>query len=260
MRPSLLTGLAILAVAIIAGGLWLNISRHGPRNWQPPVSRGEPINQSPTVATISNGQYSGQSQTAKPRHPRPASFQKRMVEFQLNQSEGVTSLDTQTFGGNAASVIFNAAQLQALPQPKLPSGFEWLGFDTLSGFPFEVTRQMVDSSTNASAASAATLAAIPRAVQELDQRAVAVRGFLLPLKMNNGLAIGFLLMRNQNMCCFGTVPKINEWIMIDVRGEGTKPVMDQPITVLGKLRVAEIRENGYLVGIYHLEAEKILGP
>jgi hypothetical protein len=36
--------------------------------------------------------------------------------------------------------------------------------------------------------------------------------------------------------------------------------MDQPITVLGKLHVGDIRENGYLVSIYRMEAEKVIWP
>jgi hypothetical protein len=135
-----------------------------------------------------------------------------------------------------------------------------LGFETLSSFPFDVTREMADGSNNLAAASAATREKIPTAVRALDNHLVAIRGFLLPLRMNNGLTIEFLLMRNQNMCCFGSVPKINEWISVQPDGEGVKPIMDQPITVMGRLRVGEIRENGYLVGIYRMKADQIVMP
>ena len=36
--------------------------------------------------------------------------------------------------------------------------------------------------------------------------------------------------------------------------------MDQPITVMGRLHVGEIREQGYLVGLYQLDAEQVLLP
>ncbi len=155
-------------------------------------------------------------------------------------------------------MIFSSAQLAALPEPPLPPGYQRIGFDTLSAFPFEVTAEMADGSNNLAAASAATRARIPAAVLALDHRLVAIRGFLLPLKMNNGLAFEFLLMRNQNMCCFGSVPKVNEWIAVRTRNEGVKPVMDQPVTVLGSLRVGDLRENGYLVGIYQIEAQQVV--
>ena len=115
---------------------------------------------------------------------------------------------------------------------------------------------MADGSNNLAAASLHT-GRIPRLLA-LDHRLVAIRGFLLPLKMNNGLAFKFLLMRNQNMYCFGSVPKVNEWIAVRTTNEGVKPVMDQPVTVLGSLGVGDLRENGYLVGIYQIEAQQVV--
>ena len=44
------------------------------------------------------------------------------------------------------------------------------------------------------------------------------------------------------------------------RGKGVKPVMDQAITMQGTLKVGAIRENGYLVGIYQMDGEKMDGP
>ena len=89
----------------------------------------------------------------------------------------------------------------------MPPGYQRIGFETLSAFPFEVAAEMADGSNNLAKASAATRAKIPATVLALGRRLVAIRGFLLPLKMNNGLAFEFLLMRNQNMCCFGSGPE-----------------------------------------------------
>jgi hypothetical protein len=183
-----------------------------------------------------------------------------MVEFQLSQAEGTNAQTSPGFGGSPAKVIFSPAQLAALSGPPLPPGCEDLAFAKLSGFPLEVTREMAEGANNPAAASAATRAKIPETVQDLDNHLVAIHGFLLPLKMNNGLAIEFLLLRNQNMCCFGSVPKINEWICVQPEGEGVKPIMDQPITVMGRLRVGEIRESGYLVGIYRMEGAQVYMP
>jgi hypothetical protein len=227
--------------------------------------RGEPINPPPVIAPpSSNTSPVVQLQTTDPtngsikkRHPKPVSFQHRMVEFQISQAEGSNAQSTAGFGGTPAKVIFSPAQLAALSEPTLPPGCEKLGFETLSGFPFEVTKEMADGSLNLVAASNATREKIPAAVQAWNNRLVAIRGFLLPLKMNNGLAIEFLLLRNQNMCCFGSVPKINEWICVEPQGEGVRPIMDQPITIMGRLQVGEIRENGYLVGIYKMQAAQV---
>jgi hypothetical protein len=234
----------------------------------PPLAeiRGEPINpvartNSPSLSTTNAANVVAFDTTLSAtsrhgrKHPKPASFAQRIVEFQVSQAEGNNT--QTTLGGNPAKVVFTRAQLDALSEPPLPAGYERLGFETLSSFPFELTRGMADGSNNLAAASAATREKIPKAVQALDSHLVAIRGFLLPLRMNNGLTIEFLLMRNQNMCCFGSVPKINEWISVEPDGEGVKPIMDQPITVMGRLRVGEIRENGYLVGIYKMQAAQV---
>jgi hypothetical protein len=183
-----------------------------------------------------------------------------MVEYRVNQAAEANAQKALQFGGSPARVIFSPSQLAALPEIPLPPGYQRLGFDSLSAFPFEVTREMAEGTNNLAATPAAARASIPAAVKALDDRLVAIRGFLLPVKMNNGLAFEFLLLRNQNMCCYGSVPKINEWITVQAQGEGVKPIMDQPITVMGRLHVGEIREQGYLVGLYQLDAGQLINP
>ncbi|HVM49741.1 MAG TPA: DUF3299 domain-containing protein [Candidatus Acidoferrum sp.] len=225
---------------------------------RPALIRGEPI--IPNALTNSAGTATSEPPPQRKKRPKPASFQHRMVAFQVRQAGGTNSAQTPGFGGTPAKLIYTPERLAALPEPDLPPGYQRVGFDTLSAFPFVVTAGMADGSNNLAAASAATRAKIPPAVLALDNRLVAIRGFLLPLKMNEGLAFEFLLMRNQNMCCFGSVPTVNEWISVETKDAGVKPLMDQPITVLGKLRVGDLRENGYLVGIYKLEAERVYEP
>jgi len=148
------------------------------------------------------------------------------------------------------------ASAQADAQPAYLS----VGFDQLAGFPFEVTDQMVDAPTNAAAASLKTLAQIPDGIKALNDKEVSVRGFLLPLNFRGGLATDFLILRNQSLCCYGIRPKITEWINVRMIGKGVKPIMDEPVTVCGTLHVGDVRERGSLVGIYRLDAEKLIGP
>ena len=83
---------------------------------------------------------------------------------------------------------------------------------------------------------------------------------MLPLKVEEGLVTEMLIMRDQSMCCYGTVPKINEWVSVKMEGKGVKPVMDQAVTMFGRLKVGEIREYGYLVGIYEMDGDRMDGP
>jgi len=148
------------------------------------------------------------------------------------------------------------ASARAAAQPTRLS----VGFDQLAGFPFEVTDQMVDAPTNAAGASLMTLAQIPDGIKALNEKEVSVRGFMLPLNFRGGLATDFLILRNQSMCCYGIPPKITEWVNVRMIGTGVKPIMDQPVTVCGVFHVGDVRERGDLVGIYRLDAEKLVGP
>lgn len=255
MRNLILRLLFGLGIAALVWAVYL----HRLSGQSKPASavRGEPI--TPVAQTNSPmATAAAEPRPQKKKFPKPASFQHRMVEFHVRQSGATNAGESPTFGGNPAKVVFSPAQLAALPETRLPPGYRRIGFDTLSAFSFEVTEEMANGSNNLATASDVTWAKIPAAVLALDGRLVAIRGFLLPLKMNNGLAFEFLLMRNQNMCCFGAVPKVNEWIAVRTKNQGVKPLMDQPVNVLGRLRVGDMRENGYLVGVYQIEAEQVV--
>lgn len=140
--------------------------------------------------------------------------------------------------------------------PEVIDGYEGVSFDKLASFPYEVP---LDPITN-KVELAKLNAQIPARIKSLDKKLVAIRGFMLPLKVENGLVTELLIMRDQSMCCFGTVPKINEWINIRMAGDGVQPIMDQSITLMGELKVGEVLENDYLVGIYEMEGDKMIGP
>lgn len=135
-----------------------------------------------------------------------------------------------------------------------------VGFDHLASYEFEVTDELLEAEGDFAELTKKTNGMIPEEVRKLNASSVAVKGYMLPLKVEEGQVTEFLLMRDQSMCCFGTVPKINEWVSVKTIGSGVKPIMDEPVTIFGKLHVGEIRENGYLVGIYRMDGEKLAGP
>lgn len=140
--------------------------------------------------------------------------------------------------------------------PEAIDGYEGVTFDKLASFPYEVPLDPVTNKVELAKLNAQ----IPERIKSLDKKPVAIRGFMLPLKVENGLVTELLIMRDQSMCCFGTVPKINEWINIRMAGEGVQPIMDQAITLMGQLKVGEVLENDYLVGIYEMEGDRMIGP
>lgn len=148
-----------------------------------------------------------------------------------------------------------ATGLSAAEPTKAPS-YEVVGFDRLASY--EYTPPDYDAAAPAKDQPPVVKPnQIPAAIKELDQRKVAVTGFMLPVKMEAGLVKEFLLVKDPMMCCYGVMPKLNEWVVVRMVGKGVKPLMDVPIVLEGKLRVGEMFENGYLTGLYLLEGDQL---
>ena len=123
-----------------------------------------------------------------------------------------------------------------------------VGFDQLASFEFVAPESEEKS--------AAAEAQIPAQVKAFDAKQVTVTGFMLPVKMDAGLVTEFLLVKDPMMCCYGVMPKVNEWVVVKMVGKGVPPLMDVPITFAGKLQVGQIYEGGYLTGLYLLRGER----
>lgn len=153
-----------------------------------------------------------------------------------------------------------AAATNSAPAAKKIGEYDVVGFDKLSAYSFEVSDELLAPSTNSAAMTQRVDSQIPRTVKAFNEKPVALTGFMLPLKVEGGLVTELLIMRDQSMCCYGVQPKINEWVSVKMSKNGVKPVMDQPVTLFGKLHVGEMRENGYLVGIYAMDGDKMETP
>lgn len=144
-----------------------------------------------------------------------------------------------------------AASSNSVPV-KVTGDYVAVGFDTLAGYTFEVPEGVQPTNSTTKSESQ-----IPTGVKAFDQKKVSIKGFMLPLKVDDGVVTEMLIMKDQTMCCYGAVPRINDWVSVKMKKGGVKSVMDQPVTLSGKLHVGEMLENGYLVGIYELEGEKM---
>ena len=139
--------------------------------------------------------------------------------------------------------------------PAQQDGYLTVGFDKLSGYNIEVSDELLGPQTNKTPVTAD--AQIPKEVKDLSNKKVSLRGFMLPLKVEGGLVTELLIMKDQSMCCYGSTPRINEWVSVKMTKGGIKPLMDEPVTLMGTLKVGETRENGYLVGIYAMDGDKM---
>jgi hypothetical protein len=157
----------------------------------------------------------------------------------------------------AAPVAAMPPQAPITPMPTTPpeavDGYLKVGFDRLGAFPF-ITH---DPSDNPGAPLDTGASQIPDVIKKLNGKKVIVTGFLLPVKMDNGVATEFLLMRDRQMCCYGFVPAVNQWIVVTM-AKGVTPTMDVPVSFRGTLHVGATFEEGYMTAIYELDGEKMV--
>ena len=153
------------------------------------------------------------------------------------------------------------AATAAVPQANGGADFITVNFDTLSGYYYEVPSLEDAVKPEKKEAAPKLKQQIPAPVKALDKRKIAVQGFMMPVKIEKGATKTFLLLKDQSLCCFGRVPRMNEWISVKMGGEkSTKFIGDQPVTVFGTLEVGEEIEKGEVLSIYRLTAEDVAGP
>ncbi len=82
---------------------------------------------------------------------------------------------------------------------------------------------------------------------------VRIVGYMLPLAVEQGRTRQFLVMRNQNACCFGQMPAANEYLVAETAAPGLPVRMDTPVALVGRLRVAPVVSGGAVVQFFNLE-------
>jgi hypothetical protein len=145
-----------------------------------------------------------------------------------------------------------STQVPAATAPESDHGFLRLGFDRLSGYKFVPPE--FDPMSGPNVVPPTGEEQIPAQVKHWNGKKALVTGFMLPTKLDNGKATEFLLMANQMACCYGAVPNMNDWVIVRIPA-GTPVVQDVPIAFRGTLKVGAMYENGYMTGIYELDAD-----
>lgn len=201
----------------------------------------------------------------KPRTVSPS----RMVRDQIVRGDRVESGKPRLVESNAVFAAKSSISTVKISPEANPargpaemvsvSGKKYLrvSFARLSSFEFKVTDPIADANGDLSAASEMVSAQVPDTVKFLNEKQVAVTGFVMPVKISDGLATEVLLLKSQSACCYGIMPSVNEWIIVHIAGKGIKPVMDIPMLAMGTLHVGDVRENGHLTGIYQLDLDHL---
>src|SRR5437868_1204970 len=92
-----------------------------------------------------------------------------------------------------AALASNAA-LADLPPPQMEDGYLRLGFDRLASYHF--VAPPYDPAANAKMPQATGEDQIPQAVKAWSGKKAIVTGFMLPVKMDGGLVVEFLLVKD----------------------------------------------------------------
>jgi hypothetical protein len=154
----------------------------------------------------------------------------------------------------AADVAKPAEPPKPAAAPEVENGYLKLGFEQLASYTFNPPN--FDPAANPQVKPPTGEEQIPALVKGWNGKKAVITGYMVPVKMEKGLVTEFLLMRNTMACCFGTVPNMNEWVIVKMK-QGVQPMMDVPVSFYGSLKVGAMFENGYMTGLYELEGERM---
>ena len=151
----------------------------------------------------------------------------------------------------ASAAVQPAAAVKSSDGDYLP-----LTFGTLSSYYYELP------GIEEPATKAPSKDQIPAPIKALNDKRIAVQGFMMPTDLKNGKCTNFMLVKDQSLCCFGRMPRMNEWISVKTRpGKSARAILDQPITVFGSLSVGEQKDSsGEILSIYRVDADDVAGP
>jgi len=143
-----------------------------------------------------------------------------------------------------------------LPAKPVQDG-DFVGFDQLAGFGVHLNPELLYTTNRVEWANQQINAMIPDRIKAADGKTITVDGFMIPLEYQGSQVSKFILAMNQNTCCFGASPQINEFIIVSLRDKCVDDEMDIPLRVKGVLHVAVHRERGTLSSIYRMDAQSV---
>lgn len=181
-------------------------------------------------------------------------FPRALVVGTIALAVALNAADNVSGDKSAAPGAPASATPAPLTAPAVENGYLKLGFEQLASYPF--TPPPFDPAADPKAKPPTGEEQIPAMVKSWNGKKAMITGYMVPVKMDKGLVTEFLLMRNTMACCFGTVPNMNEWVIVKMK-KGVQPMMDVPVAFYGELKVGAMFENGYMTGLYELEGEKM---
>ena len=129
--------------------------------------------------------------------------------------------------------------------------YEWLEFGFLTSFEYP---DLVELDAEEAPPE------LPSDISELDGELIAIEGFMNPLAFDREGVSQFALVNDPLNCCFGATPAMNHWIDVTLpEGERTAFYSLDPVAVYGRLEVGESFEDGFVISLFRMRADHVLG-
>ncbi|EIQ01847.1 Protein of unknown function (DUF3299) [Opitutaceae bacterium TAV1] len=97
----------------------------------------------------------------------------------------------------------------------------------------------------------------PERIKSYNGRTVRLRGYMLPVKMEEGKVRECLLMAGQMTCCYGASPNFWEFVSVRMADKPVPSLMDVPLVFEGTLKVGDVYDNGYWTQFYTMDATSV---
>ena len=134
---------------------------------------------------------------------------------------------------------------------EIENRYEWLEFSFLTSFEYP---DLVELDAEEAPPE------LPSDVAELDGELIAIEGFMNPLAFDREGVSQFALVNDPLNCCFGATPSMNHWIDVTLpEGERTAFYSLDPVAVYGRLEVGEAFEDGFVISLFRMRADHVLG-
>ncbi len=154
-------------------------------------------------------------------------------------------------------------EVPAATEKGLPDGVQAISFQSLSLLDADVDGllDLIFNPVGEDGQETETDFEFPESAQVLDGKRVAIVGYMIPLDWVQGedRITSFMLVRDFAQCCFGGMPRPDEWIdVITPIGESAGFYAYRPIRVIGKLRVGLDRPTDAMVSsVYQMVATDV---
>ncbi len=155
------------------------------------------------------------------------------------------------------------AESKSAPKVEFPKdgSYYQLNFDVLSGFPAEAP-DLVNPRVDPRLKRKKPDSTVPESIKALSGQKISVSGFMIPMLMDRDKVSSFILAQSRMTCCYGVIPKLNQWIYVRMdNGKTTESTMDIPVTVFGTFSVgSEFDEQNKGWCLYRMTFDKIEVP